>query len=246
MSAADSNAFDVRGLLENSLLEWENNIVAVAIAGGCNFRCPFCHSWRYVTGLKDIEALGTEKLFEILERQKGWIDGVIVSGGEPTLQPGLVDFVQRIKEQGVKVKLHSNGSRPEVLQTLLESGSLDCLALDYKAPLDARLFPAVGIAEDAAVLAALRQSFAVARNFAVDREYHTTLWPVVISPETLTEMAGFLERDGTWFLQQFENSDCLDPETAGVRRFSSQELDAIETLCRDAHGNIVMKRGKSA
>ena len=243
MSEAE-RGFDLRGLLENSLLEWEDRIVAVAIAGGCNWRCPYCHSWRYVTGVADLEPIDPERLFALLERQHGWIDGVVVSGGEPTLQPGLMDLIRRIRDKGVKVKLHSNGSRPEVLRELLSSNVLDCLALDYKAPLDERLFAVAGIDPEAGVIEAVRESFALARQTDIAREYHTTLAPGIINLDVLAEMASSLEGDGVWFLQQFEPGDCLDPKKAGQKRFNGHELDEMELLARERHGRINMKRGK--
>lgn len=239
-------AFDMRGLIVNSLLEWEDNLAAVAIAGGCNWRCPYCHSWRYVTGLDALPGRNPEDLFDLLKSQEGWIDGVVFSGGEPTLQPGLEEVIRRVKKTGVKVKLHTNGSRPRVVRSLLDGNLLDCLALDFKAPLDDRLFAAAGVAPDPALLEAVRESFRLAKEAAVDREYHTTLCPRFIDTDVLAEMAAFLDRDGTWFLQQFENGDCLDPDGAGGRRFTGKELDDIERLARERHGKVVMHRGKSA
>ena len=245
-SAPEPGGFDLRGLLENSLLEWEDHLAAVAVAGGCNWRCPYCHSWRYVIGLADINPIGIGEMFSLLERQKGWIDGVVISGGEPTLQPGLAEVARRIKDGGVKIKLHTNGSRPWVLRDLLVENLIDCLALDYKAPLDERLFAVAGIAPDPAVLAAVKESFGLIRSSGVDREYHTTLAPSFIGPEALAEMAVSLEGDGTWFLQQFENIDCLAPKTAGQRRYDGGELDDLERLARECHGRVVIKRGKPA
>lgn len=239
-------AFDMRGLIENSLLEWEDNLATVAVAGGCNWRCPYCHSWRYVTGLADMPPRELDDLFGLLERQKDWIDGVVFSGGEPTLQPGLEDVVGRVKKLGFKVKLHTNGTRPEVIRRLVDGGQLDCLSLDFKAPLDERLFPAAGIAADGETLEAVRESFRLARSSGIGREYHTTLSPRFVDAETLTEMADFLDHDGVWFLQQFENGDCLDRSAIGSRRYNGAELDEFERIGRERHGNIIMKRGKSS
>lgn len=237
--------FDLRGFIENSLLEWENHVAAVAVAGGCNLRCPFCHSWRYVTGLADLERLDTGVIFDLLERQRGWIDGVVVTGGEPTLQPGLPALLRRIREYEVKTKLHSNGTRPEVLAALLEEGLVDCLALDYKAPADERLLSASGVADEGGLEAA-RRSFALAAASGIDREYHTTLIPKYVSPETLVEMGEALEPGGVWFLQQFENGDCLDSAMAMQARYDGAALDKLEAAARARHSAVIMKRGKSA
>lgn len=239
-------AFDLRGFIENSLLEWEGRVSAVVVAGGCDFRCPYCHSWRYVTGLGDLRRLDMGDVYRLLERQRGWIDGVVFTGGEPTLQPGLEDVIRKTREYGVEIKLHSNGSRPEVVEKLLAGGLLDCLSLDYKAPLDSRFFAVAGIGEDAKALAAVRRSFQLAARSSVEREYHTTLSPRFVDAGALAEMAGALEPDGLWILQQYESGDCLDPQAAGPERYEGAELEALAALARARHRRVLLKKGKSA
>ncbi len=249
--------FDLRGVIENSLLEWEDNLAAVAVAGGCNLRCPFCHSWRYVTGLADLERLDPEQLFRLLERQRGWIDGVVFTGGEPTLQPGLPDMLRRTREYGVRIKLHTNGTRPAVIRKLLDEGLLDCLALDYKAPLDERFFAAAGLAADPGrlelaadpkTIKAVRETFRLAAASGLDREYHTTLVPRFVDEKALAEMAAELEPEGLWFLQQFESGDCLDPDPylSGIGRYGDSELEALAAIARKKHGRVLLKKGKTA
>lgn len=245
MSSAGGIGYDLRGLLKNSLIEWEDHIAAVAVSAGCNWRCPYCHSWRYVTGADELQAIDPEALFVLLEDQKGWIDGVVFSGGEPTLQPDLPEMIRRVKEMGVAVKLHSNGSKPEVIEALLQENVLDCLSLDFKAPLDERLLAVACCNADTTTVEAVRRSFALARSASIAKEYHTTLAPGVVDMPVLQEMADFLDGDGTWFLQQFENTECLDPALAGSKRYSGAELDAIEALAKSKHPNVIVKRGKS-
>lgn len=237
--------FDLRGFIENSLLEWENNVSSVVIAGGCNFRCPFCHSWRYVTGLDGLAPLDPRVVFDLLERQRGWIDGVVFTGGEPTLQPGLEDMILRAREYEVRIKLHSNGSRPEVIRKLLEKDLLDCLALDFKAPTDGRLVAAADISEQPEVLEAVRESFRLAAESGIEREYHTTLVPKFIDLPTIGEMAAELEPEGLWILQQYENGDCLNSSLAGKERYDNAMLDAFLAAAKQGHGNAILKRGTS-
>ncbi len=243
----DQATFDMRGFLENSLLEWEDKVTAVVIAGGCNLRCPFCHSWRYVTGLDSLRPLDTEVVFDLLERQRGWIDGVVFTGGEPTLQPGLADLMRNVREYGVLTKLHTNGTRPDVVAALMKEGLVDCLALDYKAPLDRRWYPAADRPEDdGSLLERVRESFRLARESGIDREYHTTLVPNFVSRDTFTDMANELESDGLWILQQYETGERLNPALAGERRYNGEELDWFEEAAKARHGRVILKRGKSA
>lgn len=242
----DERAFDLRGLIDTSLLEWDDHVAAVAIAGGCNLRCPFCHSWRYVTGLADLEPIDPERLFALLRRQRGWIDGVVFSGGEPTLQPGLAAMIRRVRACGAAIKLHSNGSRPDILRELLREGLVDCLALDCKAPPDARFFAAAGVGEDADLLTAVRESFRLAAEADVAMEYHTTLAPALVDADALRRMAEDLAPRGTWMLQQFENGDCLSRALVGSLRYSGDELEALAETAQAAWGGRVILKGKTA
>lgn len=243
MADMETSGFDLRGFIENSLLEWENHVAAVVIAGGCNLRCPYCHSWRYVTGLADLKRLDSEAVFNLLERQRGWIDGVVFTGGEPTLQPGLADMIRRAREYGVKIKLHSNGSRPDVVEALLGEGLLDCLALDYKAPLDERMFPVAGVAEDEMLRENIRKTFSLATRSGVEREYHTTLSPRFVDMGTFADMADALEPGGLWLLQQYESGDCLDPVRAGGERYDEKQLEAFAALAENRNHTVVLKKG---
>lgn len=238
--------FDLRGFIENSLLEWEDHLAAVVIAGGCNLRCPFCHSWRYVTGLDDLERLDPSVVFHLLERQRGWIDGVVFTGGEPTLQPDLPEFILRVREYGVETKLHTNGTRPDVIENLLNRRLLDCLALDYKAPLDARYFAAAGVPESGETLAAVRRSFILAADAGIEVEYHTTLDPEFVTPEAFSEMAAALPAGGRWILQQYETGDCLNPGLAGTARYDGERLEAFLREAESSHGRALLKKGSSA
>ena len=235
-------AFDLRGFIENSLLEWENHLAAVVIAGGCNLRCPYCHSWRYVTGLSDLESLNPQAVFDLLERQKGWIDGVVFTGGEPTLQPGLAEMIAKVREYGVKIKLHTNGTKPEVVRELLAADQLDCLALDYKAPLDDRFYAATGIASSSGLADAVKETFCLAAESGIDREYHTTLVPKFVDKNALTDMANSLAPGGLWILQQFEDADCLDPGMSGTVRYSNAELEELKNIAAAKHERVLLKK----
>lgn len=241
----DDLAFDLRGFIDTSLLEWENNVATVVIAGGCNLRCPYCHSWRYVTGLQDLERLDPQIVFDLLQRQRGWIDGVVFTGGEPTLQPGLEKMIRRCRGYDVKIKLHTNGTRPEVVESLLAEELLDCIALDYKAPFGSRFYDTAGIPAEPENLSAVMSTFAMAADSGIEREYHTTLAPAFVNSESLTDMAEALEPEGLWILQQFESGDCLDPVAAGQTRYSNAELDSLESIARQRHARVLLKRGTS-
>ena len=229
--------------MSNSLLEWENKVAAVAVAGGCNWRCPYCHGWRYVTGLDDLEKIELSALFQLLQEQEGWLDGVVFSGGEPTLQPGLHDLVKEVKNRGLAVKIHTNGTRPEVIKKLLAEQLIDCLALDYKAVLDSGLTKVAGVKISEETLTKIRESFQLARESNIDREYHTTLCPQFINLENFRKMAEQLEAGGLWLLQQYKPDDCLALTLAGEKQFSQAELEEFAQIAGKKHKRVLLQVG---
>ncbi len=232
--------YDLRGFIENSLLEWENRLSAVLISGGCNLRCPFCHSWRYVTQLELLPPQDQGRVFALLERQRGWIDGVVFTGGEPTLQPGLGDMMRRVREYDVKVKLHTNGTRPEVIAELLSDKLIDCLALDYKAPFTEKDYAAAAGTEERGVLARVKESFRLAAaDNAVEKEYHTTLVPGIISRDGFKKMAAELAPGGVWFLQQYNPRDILNPAAVGAGVYHQQQLAELVQEAENGHRTVL-------
>lgn len=242
----DRKAIDLRGFVKSSLNEWEGRIAAVVWTAGCNWRCPFCHAGPLVTAIGELPRVRPEDVFAHLERQGDWIDGVAVTGGEPTLQPGLVDFIRELKRRGAAVKLETNGTAPRVIEALLRENLLDCLCLDYKAPLDERLGKAIGVPLETATLADVRASFALAKRSRIEREYHTTLCPAVIDEGALEAMAKTLEPEGPWVLQQYETRDVLNVEAAGEKRYDQHRLERLEGIARAHHRRVLLRRGTPA
>lgn len=237
---------DIRGLITNSLVEWEGRVSAVVFTAGCNWRCPYCHGWRFVTEPESLKPFSAQDVFALLDTQKGWLDGIVITGGEATLQPGLVDFIRDLKQTGIAVKLETNGTHPEVIEELLGANLLDCLALDYKAPLDARLQELTGVDDTRTALDSVHRAFVMAASSGIEHEYHTTLCPRFVTPETLKEMAQTLEDGGLWVLQQYEPGDILNPDAAGAAPYDSDTLDDLARIAGEHHPNVLLRKGRTA
>lgn len=121
----------ISGLQKMTLLDYPGKVACTVFLQGCNFRCPFCHN-SDLLGKEGPETIETETLMKFLQKRVGLLDAVCITGGEPTLQPGLEDLITKIKALGYLVKLDTNGNRPEVLKTLVEKGLIDYVAMDIK------------------------------------------------------------------------------------------------------------------
>ena len=218
----------IRGFIENSLLDWEGKIAALVFLSGCNFRCPYCHA-RHLLAPDDFdEAIPVEAVLWNLRQQRGWIDGVVISGGEPTLQPQLLDLIRTLRDEGVLVKLDTNGSRPDVLGKLLEYGVLDYVAMDVKAPLNGKYSEVAGVPVD---LDEIRSSIELLISSDISYEFRTTVCPTQLAAEDIEHIGRAIRGAKRYYLQAFRPVNCLEPEMEQVKPYNPDEM---RDLCRIA------------
>ena len=122
----------IRGISKLTLLDFPGHIACTVFTGGCNFRCPYCHNAGLVLDAPDYPEIPEDEFFDFLESRKNKLEGVCITGGEPTLNSGLPEFIKKIKQAGFNVKLDTNGYLPDVLEDLIKSGDLDMIAMDIK------------------------------------------------------------------------------------------------------------------
>ena len=219
---------DIRGFIKNSFNEWEGRVAAVVFTAGCNWRCPYCHGVGLVKSPGDFPRVEVETILENLRENKGWVDDIAITGGEPTLQPGLIDFIRELRSMGVGVKLESNGTNPDIIEKLLTDNLLDCLCFDYKVPLEEEsLLALTRVSAEVSGLERVKRSYELSRQAqGIEKEFHTTLCPEFITCQIIERMGRELEcPDALWVLQQYENDvDMIDYATAGSRRYNQAEL----------------------
>jgi pyruvate formate lyase activating enzyme len=214
----------IRGFLETSLLDWDGKISSVLFLQGCNFRCPFCHNGHLIP-CEAKESIPMDGVLEFLEAKQGWIDGVVISGGEPTIHPELPEFIDRLRAIGMKIKLDTNGYEPEVLRNLIDANKLDYVAMDYKAPLDDRYREATGLPQ--IDLARIRASLDLLREDKVDYELRTTLCPAFVDEEGIEKMAKAVEGFNKMVLQPFEPRNAFNKEVRAVKPFTEDTMLAM-------------------
>jgi len=203
------SATPIRGFLPNTLIDWPGRLAAEIFLGGCNLRCPYCHAGYLLADPPGAETFELQHVLTCLKRETGWIDGVVVSGGEPTLHPGLPGLLAAFKAEGLEVKLDTNGTTPDVLEALLAEGLIDSVAMDVKAPLDDRYARATG--RPHLDVSPVRRSLAVLRAWGGEYELRTTVCPSVLTPDDVVDVAADVEGAPRLVLQQFQPGHCLDP-----------------------------------
>lgn len=211
--------FAAGGYLPASFLDWEAHISAVIFCLGCNFRCPWCHNGELALG--DGEKLDLGKILADIERRAAFLDGVVISGGEPSLQPGLAALARAVKEMGLAVKLDTNGSRTDVIETLLRDGLVDHVAMDVKAPLVAAAYRRLtGVAAD---VEKIRSSMELIKSRAPSYEFRTTYVPALHTEEEMLALRDEL-RGEPWFVQCFKPNGCLDEKFLSAEAAKAEEL----------------------
>ena len=225
----------IAGLQKVSLLDFPGRIAATIFLAGCNLNCGYCHNRWMLRAEEVVEALSLEDCLRWLGTRRGRLDGVCISGGEPTLGANLPAFLRAIKQLGFATKLDTNGTLPERLQALLVEGTVDYVALDLKAPLDERYGQVAGRDVD---VAAIRRTMALLRAWsrgeaaagekagagarpAADAaprrgyEYRTTVAPL-LDEAALGDIAHELQPEERWVLQRFVHAESVDPALAAL------------------------------
>jgi len=183
----------IGGFQKQSLIEFPGMISAVVFTIGCNLRCPFCHNHRLIEP-GDVKEIPEEMVLEHLYRNRKLLDALVVTGGEPTLQPDLEEFLREVKSMGYSVKIETNGTNPDVLHRLIESGGVDFVAMDVKAPFSfGRYDEAVGGVLTPKLFERILGSVSILRESEIEREFRTTLVPGLISQSDIEEIRRFLE-----------------------------------------------------
>ncbi len=215
---------DIRGLQTFSLIDYPGKISCVVFTGGCNFRCPFCHNPCLVFDPASQPKVTGPQFFHFLENRKRRLDGVVISGGEPTLQKDLPEFAAKVRAEGFLVKLDTNGSHPEVLEQLLADSALNAFGIDYKAP--ASRYAELTGAEDAGVYDRVRRSLELALSSGAELDVRTTVHRRLLSEEDLSRMYEELRALGVtrWVLQQYNPVEVIDDELSTLPTYSDQEL----------------------
>ena len=212
------------GLQKTTLLDYPEKVAATIFVGGCNFCCPFCHNSDLVRGTYD-EVLKSEEVWRFLEKRRGVLEGVCITGGEPTLQQDLEEWIIKIKEMGYLVKLDTNGYRPDVLKRLVHNKRVDYVATDTKNAPD-RYGLACGKEIDINVI---KESVSFLLSNPVDYEFRTTLVKELHSIEAIEEIGNWIQGAQKYYLQMFEENDNV--MVHGFHRMDREEVErAAEEL----------------
>jgi pyruvate formate lyase activating enzyme len=221
----------IKGFLEVSFLDWDGKVSSVLFLSGCNFRCPFCQNWQIVDEPERIDDIDWEIIEGYLKKQKGWIDGVVITGGEPTIYPHLLPLIDKIKGLGQKIKIDTNGYNPQILIDLWENSLIDYVAMDLKAPLDERYEKASGIKE--LELERIKRSIEFLLSKGKDYEFRTTLVPSLIGEREIGEIGKAIKGAVKWVLQDYQPEPAREEKFRQLKPYRREEVERLLSLAKE-------------
>lgn len=214
----------IKGFIPSTMLDWEGRLASTLFLGGCNFRCGYCHNPELVINTGEVGDIPWQQIEERLHSLGSWLDGVCITGGEPTLDARLTALCERLGELGLRVKLDTNGTQPDILESLMTKGLIHCVAMDVKAPLDKAIYDRIaGVAVD---ISLLQRSVQLIQASGLEYEFRTTAGEDFLSLEELGQLAGHLQGARKWVLQRFLPDHCLSEEFRAMSRASDEYLEA--------------------
>ena len=230
----------IGGLHKNSLIDYPGKISCVIFLSGCNFDCPYCHNPELARGrFLSPGYLSEDLIFDFLGNRKGFLDGVVVSGGEPTLQKGLISFCEKIRLMGYPVKLDTNGSRPEVIKKLIDEDLVSYVAMDIKT--DPSHY--TSLIKDDCSIDDIFLSVRIIKESNIDYEFRTTCIKSLVNKSTIENMSYLIKDSKLYTLQQFSKTDVLHPEffKDNSNIYQDDELMQLKSVANQWVNNCIVR-----
>jgi len=216
----------IAGLQKTTLIDYPDKIACVVFLAACNFRCPWCYSSELVLPLKIVKQprISEKDLFDFLRKRRRLLEGVVICGGEPTINKDLPQFIEKIKNLGYSVKLDTNGTNPEMLKDLVVKKLIDYVAMDIKNKKEkySQVFLEAKTIKD------IEESVGFLKKGSIDFEFRTTVVPTIHSKEDLLEIAKWIGGPNVrYYLQNYRPEKTIDPEFEKIKPFPQKFLEEI-------------------
>ena len=220
----------IKGFTPTSLIDWPGKIAAVIFFPGCNFRCHYCYNPEFIKNPGSIEDIDDEFIFNYLEKKKKWLDGVVLLGGEPTIHKSFYKILKRVKDMGLEVCVHTNGTTPKILREIIKKGLVEYIAMDIKAP----LYSYKKVVDVNVDTEAISQSVEIIKgsNQEIDYEFRTTVVKDLFNEDDFREIGEWISGSKRYFIQQFKSGKTLDPKYKDIKPYRIPELLGFKKIAK--------------
>jgi len=229
----------IKGFIKNTFIEYPGKIAAMIFLPNCNFKCSFCFNPDLIFNSEKLKDIDENEIFDYLIKNKKWIDGVVISGGEPTLYNDLIDFVKRIKELGFLVRIYTNGTNPEMIKKLIDNKLIDSIAMDIKAPLNEKKYEKVTNVKN--FLNEVKKSISIIMNSGIDYEFRTTVVPTLHSESDIEEIAKYIKGANLLVLQKFLPENALNENLRKQKTQNDDEMKKLAEIAKVYVKNVIWR-----
>jgi pyruvate formate lyase activating enzyme len=219
---------EIKGFIDVSLSDWDGKVSSVVFLPGCNFRCPFCYNTKLVLQPETMPTTTLLQVEDYLEGNRKWIDGVVITGGEPTTHKDLPDLCEKLKKMRLKVKVDTNGTNLAMIRKLVDDQLTDYVALDVKAPLTEKEYSLATGVKAAPFIGKINETIRFLLEDHVDYEFRTTLVPTLHQAESVQKICQAIKGCKKYVLQNFKSEvETVDPKFKVVQPFSVAQMEAF-------------------
>jgi len=215
----------IKGFNESSLVDYPARICSVVFTPGCNFRCPFCHNPELIAD-DGRDYIDEEKIFNYLKKNAKWIDGVVISGGEPLIHADIEEFTAKVKALGMLVKIDTNGSNPGLLKKIIQKNLVDFIAMDIKSSPEKYEETTNSFVNTENI----KESIKIIMESGIEYEFRTTVVPKFIDEEEIRKMAELIKGAEKFVLQQFRNDITLDESFRNEPHYKPEVLEGFKKI----------------
>ena len=212
----------ILGFIESSLVDWDGKLSSVIFLGGCNFKCPFCHNYSLAKDSKSLKAIEWQTIESKLKAKDDWLDGVVITGGEPCMHPEIFKLCQKIKKLGLKIKIDTNGYYPYILIKLIENKLVDYVAMDIKTALNKTYEKACGRKLE---IGLINRTVRLLLAGEIDYEFRTTLVPGIVGETEISQILKSIAGTRLYALQQFVPKNARVENYRKKKTFSRVEVE---------------------
>ncbi|MFW6457273.1 MAG: anaerobic ribonucleoside-triphosphate reductase activating protein [Planctomycetota bacterium] len=230
---------EIRGFIENSLLEWQGKLACVVFVPDCNLRCHFCHAAHLLTS-SCLETIAEKQILSYMDRKSDWLDGAVITGGEPTLHEWeLMDFIKKVRDINLDVMVETNGTRPKWVERLISRRGVSAISMDVKAPLTPRDYK--NVTQREVEIDDIRESIRLIRESDIKHEFRITVVPGLIERNDVRRMVPDLEGAEKVAIQNFQPENCLDESLHDTLPYRPEEIETIASELEDAVGEVEVR-----
>jgi pyruvate formate lyase activating enzyme len=223
----------IKGFVDTSFVDWDGKIVSTLFVPTCNFRCPFCFNYKLILHPERYPDIPESTIMNFLERNRDFLDGVCITGGEPTTANGLKEFCQKITSLGLKVKLDTNGTNPKLLKDLVSKGLVNYVAMDVKAPPNDKSYKLATGTRSSKILELVKESVSFLLNSDIEYEFRTTVVPGIHSAQDIEEIARWIQGARLYVLQKFQPENAWSKKLRKLSSQSDSEMEQLANIARN-------------